>query len=165
MTSQKIEMYDAEDHRPVGLAEKTWPIADIGGRVWLTLLYICKRKGGRHQLDEGSGDKLRREVARSQFGVLVFIPDRAVRASPLDFAVRIMGIIHVAIQAEEDCRKSRGGWKRRSETGQRTHTKWDIESIDHCERVTDAKGTSSGFYTIDDRAGYGGHWLSRKLQL
>ena len=47
--SQEIERYDAEEHWHFGLDASTWSIEAIGGGIWLTALYICKRAGRPHQ--------------------------------------------------------------------------------------------------------------------
>ena len=44
--SKEAIMYDAEEHWHLRLPSGEWPIEDIGERVWLTSLYICKREGG-----------------------------------------------------------------------------------------------------------------------
>lgn len=54
--SQEVEWYDAGDHWHLGLAASAWSVADIGERVWVTTLYICKREGRLHQLGRARGN-------------------------------------------------------------------------------------------------------------
>ena len=47
-------------------------------------------------------------MERGQFGVLAPSPDRDVRASPFDFAGRLMGSIHVGSQVSGSSEKTDG---------------------------------------------------------
>ena len=49
--SQEAIMYDAEEHWHLGLASGEWPIGEIGERVRITPLYVCKREGRLRQLE------------------------------------------------------------------------------------------------------------------
>ena len=49
--SQEAIMYDAEEQWHLGLATGEWSVGGVGGNVWISALYICKREGSLHQFE------------------------------------------------------------------------------------------------------------------
>ena len=63
--SQGVERYGAEYYWHFGLSASAWSVADIGLRVFITALYICRREGRLHQLEgesEAKSEEKRRGI-------------------------------------------------------------------------------------------------------
>ena len=48
-----MKPYDAEEHCNLGLASGRWAVEELGDKVQLTTLYICRGDGRLHHIEMG----------------------------------------------------------------------------------------------------------------